>query len=301
MKHPPIGTSTVVASRERGPAGTDETERKARIRRQPPRASIWDRLPTWISVPGFVVFLLFLWWLIYEFELLSEFVLPAPASVGDELLSQLRSLVTGGAVWDSFWITAQQSVLGFLLAAVIGIGLGVIAAETAFGRRVMMPVVVAINAAPKVAFAPIFVAWLGFGIQPKIALAAFIAFFPLLIDTAAGLSAVDNDQLKLFRSLRASRWQTFKGLKLPNAAPYIFAGLKTASVLAVVGAVVGEFLGGGRGLGQDLRVAGNRLAIDRVWAYAIILSIGGYLFYWLVSVAERRIVFWRKPLHMVEL
>lgn len=266
-----------------------------------PRRSIWERIPTWISVPGFVMFLLFLWWVIYEFELLSEFVLPAPSAVADELVNQLESLVTGGPVWDSFWITAQESVLGFLLAAVIGIGLGVIAAETAFGRIVLMPVIVAINAAPKVAFAPIFVAWLGFGIQPKIALAAFIAFFPLLIDTAAGLAGVDRDHLKLFKSIRASRWQTFTGLKLPSALPYIFAGLKTASVLAVVGAVVGEFLGGGRGLGQDLRVAGNRLAIDRVWAYAIILSIGGYLFYWVVSIVERRVVFWRKPLHMVEL
>ena len=89
-------------------------------------------------------------------------------------------------------------------------------------------------------------------------------------------------------------------LKLPSALPYVFAGLKTASVLAVVGAVVGEFLGGGNGLGQDLRVAGNRLAIDRVWAFAIILSVAGYGFYWIVSVIERRVVFWRTPLHIVE-
>lgn len=299
MSDPTIGRSATLDPPAAGPPAAGR-RRKVPARRQP-KASIWERIPTWVSVPGFVLFLLLLWWLIYQFELLSEFVLPAPSSVADELSNQLRSLVTGGAVWDSFWITAQESLFGFILAAVIGIGLGVIAAETTFGRVVMMPVIVAINAAPKVAFAPIFVAWLGFGIQPKIALAAFIAFFPLLIDTAAGLASVDGDQMKLFRSLRASQWQTFKGLKLPNALPYIFAGLKTASVLSVVGAVVGEFLGGGKGLGQDLRVAGNRLAIDRVWAYAIILSVGGYLFYWLVSIAERRIVFWRKPLHMVEL
>lgn len=165
----------------------------------------------------------------------------------------------------------------------------------------MMPVIVAINTAPKVAFAPIFVAWLGFGTQPKIALAAFIAFFPLLIDTAAGLASVEREQAKLFRSLRASWWQTFRRLKFPTALPYIFAGLKTASVLSVVGAVVGEFLGGGRGLGQDLKIAGNRLAIDRVWGYAIILSVMGYLFYWLVSLAERKLVFWRKPLNVTDL
>jgi NitT/TauT family transport system permease protein len=264
------------------------------------RVSIWERIPTWLSIPAFVAALLGLWQLIVTLGWMSEFVLPPVGDVWSQLVSQGESFVTGGPVWQSMWITIQEAVLGFLLAALVGIGLGVIAAETAFGRKVLMPVVVAINAAPKVAFAPIFVAWLGFGIQPKIALAAFIAFFPLLIDTAAGLASVDTDQIRLFRSIRASWATTFLRLKLPNALPYIFAGLKTASVLAVVGAVVGEFLGGGNGIGQDLRIAGNRLAIDRVWAFAIILSVTGYIFYWMVSVLERRIVFWRKPMHLVE-
>lgn len=265
------------------------------------RRSIWDRIPRWISIPLFVGVLVLAWQVAFQLELMSEFVLPPVPDVWDALFAQMKSLLTGGPVWHSFWITAQEALIGLLLAAVIGIGLGVAAAESAFGRNVLMPVIVAINAAPKVAFAPIFVAWLGFGISAKVALAAFIAFFPLLIDTAAGLAGVDHDQLKLFRSIRASRRTTFFQLKLPSALPYIFAGLKTASVLAVVGAVVGEFLGGGAGLGQDLRVAGNRLAIDRVWGYAIILSVAGYLFYWLMACAERRVVFWRRPLGVGEL
>jgi NitT/TauT family transport system permease protein len=276
---------------------------KARTRRlswSQGRPSIWDRIPRWISIPAFVGVLLAAWQIVVTFELMSVYVLPPVGDVWDELYSQLKSLFTGGPVFDSFWISAQEAIFGFLLAAAVGIGLGVLAAESAFGRNVVMPVVVAINAAPKVAFAPIFVAWLGFGIQPKVALAAFIAFFPLLIDTAAGLASVDREQLRLFRSIRATRTTTFFSLKLPNALPYIFAGLKTASVLAVVGAIVGEFLGGGKGLGQDLRVAGNRLAIDRVWAFAIILSVAGYGFYWFVSLLERRVVFWRKPVHIVE-
>jgi NitT/TauT family transport system permease protein len=265
------------------------------------KVSIWDRIPRWISIPGFILSLLLAWHIAVELELLSRFVLPPVIDVWDALYSQVTSLLTGGPVFTSFWITFQEAFLGLVLAAIIGIGLGVITAETAFGRNVLMPVVVAINAAPKVAFAPIFVAWLGFGISSKVALAAFIAFFPLLIDTAAGLAGVDREQLKLFQSIRASRTTTFIQLKLPSALPYIFAGLKTASVLAVVGAVVGEFLGGGAGLGQDLRVAGNRLAIDRVWGYAIILSVVGYLFYWAVSWLERRIVFWRRPLGVGDL
>lgn len=275
---------------------TSTTRRRSRVERR----SIWDRIPRWISIPVFIAVLLLAWQLAVELELMSRFVLPPVPDVWDELFAQTKSLLTGGPVWDSFWITAQEAMLGLLLAAVIGIGLGVIAAESAFGRNVLMPVIVAINAAPKVAFAPIFVAWLGFGISAKVALAAFIAFFPLLIDTAAGLAGVDRDRLKLFQSIRASTTTTFLQLKLPSALPYIFAGLKTASVLAVVGAVIGEFLGGGAGLGQDLRVAGNRLAIDRVWGYAIILSVAGYLFFWLMSRVERRVVFWRRPIGVGE-
>ena len=257
------------------------------------RRSIWERVPAWLSIPFFVLVLVFIWQVLVWLELWSEFVLPPPLEVADQTWTVVKDMATGGPVLDSFWITAQEVLLGFLLAAVAGIGLGILVAETAFGRIVVMPFLVGINAAPKVAFAPIFVAWLGFGISAKVALAAFIAFFPLLIDTAAGLASVDVDRSKLFRSIRAPRWQTFMRLKLPSALPFIFAGLKTAAVLAVVGAVVGEFLGGGAGLGESIKIAGSQLAIDRVFAYVIVLSIAGYLFYALIAQLERRVVFWR--------
>lgn len=125
-------------------------------------------------------------------------------------------------------------------------------------------------------------------------MAAVIAFFPLFVDTAAGLSGLDENQDKLFRSLRASRLKTFVKLKLPNALPFVFAGLKTAAVLSIIGAIVGEFMGGGQGLGALLRIAVSQLALDRVFAYVIILSVMASLFYALVDLAERRIVFWRK-------
>ena len=211
----------------------------------------------------------------------------------DETLELLGNMLTGGYVLDNFWVTVKEIVLGFLLAAIAGIGLGIVVGESAFGRIVLMPVMVAVNAAPKVAFAPIFVAWFGFGIGAKVAMGAFIAFFPLLIDTAAGLASTDPDEAKLFRAVRASRRQTFLKLKLPNALPFIFAGLKTAAVLAVVGAIVGEFLGGGRGLGSLIRIASSQLAIDRVFAFVLILSVIGYAAYAFVAWLERRIVFWR--------
>lgn len=259
------------------------------------RASIWDRIPTPVSITLFSALLVFLWQVVVWLGLTSELVLPSPVAVGGALVDVTVNVFTGGHVLENLWLTAQASVIGFLLAAVAGIGFGVLIAETAFGRKVALPFLVGINAAPKVAFAPLFVAWFGFGVSSKAALGGFIAFFPLLIDTAAGLAAVDRQQKKLFRSLRASFWQTFFKLKVPASAPFIFAGLKTASVLAVVGALVGEFLGGGRGMGELIRVVANQLNVPRMFAYVIVLSIAGYLFYALIAWIERKIVHWQEP------
>ena len=259
----------------------------------PVERSIWERIPRPLSVLGLVALIVLLWQVAVWLEVTSQLVLPPPLEVLEETVDLVENMLRGGFVLDNSWITLKEIVLGFLLAAAAGIGLGIVVGETAFGRIVLMPFLVAVNAAPKVAFAPIFVAWFGFGIGAKVAMGAFIAFFPLLIDTAAGLAGTDPDQAKLFRAIRASRRQTFLKLKLPNALPFIFAGLKTAAVLAVVGAIVGEFLGGGRGLGGLIRVASSQLAIDRVFAFVLILSLIGYAAYASVAWLERRIVFWR--------
>lgn len=257
------------------------------------RRTIWERVPRWITVPLFGAALVLVWQVAVWMEITSEFVLPPPAEVTTELGQMLGNLFTGGYVLENLWVTMQEVFIGLLLAAIAGIGLGILIAETSFGRQVVLPFVIGINAAPKVAFAPIFVAWLGFGIWAKVAMGAFIAFFPLLIDTAAGLANVDVDQAKLFRAIRASRVQMFFKLKLPGGLPFIFAGLKTASVLAVVGAIVGEFLGGGAGFGSLIRIAGSQLAIARVFGFVAILSVIGYLLYAIVAWVERRVVFWR--------
>ncbi len=255
--------------------------------------SLWERIPRSVSIAGFVALLILVWQGAVWLELTSELILPPPLDVLDETLDLIGNMARGGYVLENFWITLKEIVFGLLLAAAAGIGLGVLVGETAFGRIVLMPVLVAVNAAPKVAFAPIFVAWFGFGIGAKVAMGAFIAFFPLLIDTAAGLAGTDPDQAKLFRAVRASRRQTFLKLKLPNALPFVFAGLKTAAVLAVVGAIVGEFLGGGRGLGGLIRIASSQLAIDRVFAFVFLLSLIGYAAYAIVAWVERRVIFWR--------
>lgn len=258
------------------------------------RVPLFERIPRLVSVSLFAGLLVLVWQAIVWLELTSEFILPPPAEVASEFGSMMGSLFTGGFVWDQFWITVKEVLLGLLLATVAGIGLGVLVAETSFGRAVVSPFLVAAYTAPKVAFAPIFVAWFGFGIWAKVVMAAFIAFFPLLVATVSGLVGINMEQDKLFRSIRASSFQKFMKLKVPSALPFIFAGLKTAAVLSVVGAIVGEFLGGGQGMGSLIRIAGSRLAIARVFAFVGILSILGFLLYALTEWAEKRIVFWRK-------
>ena len=166
--------------------------------------------------------------------------------------------------------------------------------ETAFGERAIMPYLVAIDTMPKVAFAPLFVAWLGFGIESKVALAAFIATFPIVVGTAAGLHAADENSRMLFKTMGASRMQTLIKMKLPMALPQVFTGLKIGAVGVMAGAITGEFLGGGKGFGELIRVAASQLNTPRVFSLILYLSLLGLALYALVTWIQRRTVFWQK-------
>ncbi|MGH8937562.1 MAG: ABC transporter permease, partial [Acidimicrobiia bacterium] len=256
--------------------------------------SFLDRVPRWVSITVLGLLGLGAWQVVASLELISRVLLPGPAETFEEIVDSATNIVTGGHVFEALWITTQEAILGFLFAGSLGFALGVLVGETKLGQRSVMPYLVAFNALPKVAFAPVFVAWLGFGINSKIVMALFIAFFPVIVDTAAGLYAADRDSLMLFRSLEAKRWQTLVKLKLPAALPFIFAGLKTAAVFSVVGAVVGEYLGGGKGLGELVRLSAQQLRIDRVFALIFYLSIVGLCLFALVGWVERKLVFWQK-------
>lgn len=253
-----------------------------------------DRIPQPISILIVGALMLGTWWLVVQIGYVSRILLPGPVETWDELTDITGNILTGGHVGEALWITTQETILGFIAAAVLGIVLGVIVGETRLGRKAVMPYLVAFNALPKVAFAPVFVAWFGFGINSKIVMALFIAFFPVIVSTAAGLWAVDTDTLMLFKSMEAGRWQTLRKLKLPSALPYIFAGLKAAAVFAVVGAVVGEYLGGGKGMGELIRLASQTLRIDRVFAMIFYLGVLGLLLFGAVALAEKKLLFWQK-------
>lgn len=254
-----------------------------------------NRVPQWLSVLVLGLLGLAGWQLVVSLELVARILLPGPAETFEEIVSTAQGIVSGDHIAEALWITTQEVLWGFLAAALLGFGLGVVIGETLLGQRAIMPYLVAFNAMPKVAFAPVFVAWLGFGVESKIGMALFIAFFPVIVDTAAGLATTEKDSLMLFRSMGASRWQTLWKLKLPNALPFIFAGLKTASVFAVVGAVVGEYLGGGGGLGELIRLSAQYLNLARVFGLIFYLGVIGLVLFALVGWLERRIVFWHRP------
>lgn len=239
---------------------------------------------------------LLIWEAVYRLGVVSPFILPSAFETVDETARVLWDILTGGPLLGSTLITMQEIVVGFALAAVVGVALGISLGETAFGRKIGMPYTVAFNAMPKVAFAPLLVAWLGFGTAPKILLAAIVSFFPIVVNTAVGVASASRNELTLFHAIEATRWQTLWKLKFPTALPFVFAGLEIASVLAVVGAVVGELMSGGvGGLGRRLDLASLNLRTAYVFAIIIVLSLLGLLVYVLVVVAERRIVYWRRP------
>ena len=171
----------------------------------------------------------------------------------------------------------QEIVLGFALGGIAGIGLGTLAAEFGIARRVIMPYVIITQALPKFALAPILVIWFGFGMTPKVIIAALIAFFPLLENTYLGLTTAPADMLELFRALRASRWTTLTKCKALHAVPAVFSGLRVALMLALVGAVVAEYVGANKGLGALIIVSQGTLDTELMFVAFVQLTVLGLL------------------------
>jgi NitT/TauT family transport system permease protein len=263
--------------------------------------TVWVEEVSWIdkvprSISMLAVFAVFIaaWELVTRLGLVSPIILPTPFETLEDLILVGGNLIARDYMLDALWITILEVIYGFALAIAIGFSLGVLVGETAFGERAIMPYLVAIDTMPKVAFAPLFVAWLGFDISSKVALAAFIATFPIVVATAAGLHAADENARMLFKTMGASRWQTLWKMKLPSGLPQIFTGLKIAAVGVMAGAITGEFLGGGKGFGELIRVAASQLNTPRVFSLILSLSLVGLALFAFGVWVQRRFVFWHK-------
>jgi NitT/TauT family transport system permease protein len=258
------------------------------------KTSWFDRVPRWVSMLAIFVVFVGIWEAVHVSGLVSGIILPSPAETWRNILFVGENLLTGGYMLAALWVTIQEVVFAFILATLIGFTLGVLVGETAFGERAIMPYLVAVDTMPKVAFAPLFIAWLGFGLESKIALATFIATFPIVVGTAAGLHAADENARMLFRTMGASRWQALVKMKLPTGMPQFFTGLKIASVGVMAGAITGEFLGGGKGFGELIRIASTNLDTARVFALIIYLSLVGLACFGFVVWLQRRLIFWQR-------
>jgi NitT/TauT family transport system permease protein len=213
----------------------------------------------------------------------SPLVLPAPSTVAQSLWQGLSS----GYLAPHIAHTLVEVVLGLLLGGSLGFVGGVVLGESARVRRVLMPYVVISQVIPKLALAPLFIVWFGFGTLPTVVMTALICFFPLLENTATAMQQVPPSHLELFRMLRASAWQTLWRLKIPTGLPQIMAGLRVAVVLAWVGAVVGEFIGASRGLGALIIAAQGSMDTPLMFAVLTVITVLGLAFYKAAESVER--------------
>lgn len=218
----------------------------------------------------------------------SHLIFPGPATVA----RAVYELFAGGELWPHLGVTLQEILLGFAMGAIAGFVLGAMIGQSALLEAVLYPYVVAFQTVPKVAVAPLFVLWFGFGITSKVVITATIVFFPVLANTIVGLRSAPREQIDLMRAFTASRWHVFRMVRLPHALPYVFAGLDIGIVLAVIGAIVGEFVGAQAGLGYLILQRNFSMDAGGMFAILIVLSVIGLALHALVKTIARRVIFW---------
>lgn len=274
--------------------GAAPTKSDEEILSQAPTRSLKQRILgsrwlTIVSTPVLIIVFLVGWKLYSETSGISAYVLPPPEAVGAAFFEQILDPY----VWtEHIWTTFYEVMLGLFWAILVGVGLGFVIGKSPVFEKVTRPFVVATQVVPKVALVPLFILWLGFGPESKILIAALLAFFPLLINTALGIRSVPGSMNDLMRSLKANKLERFWKLELPHTLAYILAGLEIAVVQATVGAIVGEYLGGDKGLGRYAVDLQNALQIDKLYGAILIMTVFGFVLYSIVTGVRRLAIPW---------
>lgn len=243
-----------------------------------------------LAAPVVLLLLILLWAALVAWREYPPFILPSPALVWRKFLA----VAGDGSIWLHVGVTLLEIVLGLAVGLSAAFGLGYLLGKHRSLERIASPYIVASQSIPIVAIAPLIVIWMGSGLASKVAVTALITFFPALIATIVGIRNVDADLHDLMRSLRASRWQLFWKLELPAALPVIFGGLKLSATLAVVGAVVGEFMGASAGLGYLINLARGILDTPLMFVAILLLVIIAQALYLSVAALEGHLLRWQR-------
>jgi NitT/TauT family transport system permease protein len=254
------------------------------------REAWWRRtlMSAWARPVLLVALLIVLWQVVIWVFRIPPYLIPAPGKVVGQLVEQWPTLLRQAV--PTTWATLG----GFALSIAFGIPMALVIAYSRTVESYVYPLLVFSQSVPKIAIAPLFVVWFGFGLIPKVISAFMLGFFPVVVSTVMGFKSVDADMIDLARSMKASRLATFMRISLPQALPSIFAGLKVSVTLAVVGAVVGEFVGSNSGLGYLLQIANGTFDLPLMFAALTVLSVIGVLLFVAVDVVER----WTIPWHV---
>jgi NitT/TauT family transport system permease protein len=227
---------------------------------------LWEVLARWSGVPS---------WL-----------LPAPSAIGDAMIDWRAELAS------HFMVTLYEVLVGFALSIVVSIPLAVAVVYSPFLQNTIYPILLALQSMPKVAIAPLLVLWIGFGALPKILVVFLVCFFPIVVATASGLTSVSPALIDLIRSLSATSYQTFIKIRFPTALPHIFVGFKIAITFAVIGAVIGEFVGSDQGLGYLILISTSQSRTPLAFGALLLLTIMSIVLYYAVEFVERLVVPW---------
>lgn len=225
-----------------------------------------------------------IWYLFIVYRHVPSFIMPTPAAT-------IATLGGANYGWiNNTLITASEIFGGYFLAVFVGVTFAIVFSWSSMAEEAVMPLLVSLNMIPKVALGPLFIVWFSYGIVPNMIIAFSISFFPILLNTARGLHEVEPELLELVRSLRSSKWQTFVKIQLPSALPYIFSGMKVGAILAVAGAIVGEFLGSSRGLGYLMLQVQVTLDTAAMFMAVILITLLGVILYGMVLGLEKLII-----------
>lgn len=239
-------------------------------------AEILDRFAVVLALAGVLV----VWEMAVDIRKIPIYILPAPSSIWELTVTHLEPLLRHS------WVTLLETLAGFGLSLLIGIPLAFLIVYSRIFDRVLYPILVASQAVPKVALAPILLVALGYGIMPKVIVGFLIAFFPVVVTTVTGLASVDRDTLNLMHSMGASKMDVFLKVRFPHAVPSMIAGFKVAIALAVVGAVVGEFVGSRSGLGYYMLLATGNFDTPLVFACVVFLTLMGIILFYTVGLLD---------------